>query len=38
MPRPPGTAPRYWMSDHAPGGREYNDAVLPLFEARGCTA
>lgn len=30
-----GTAPYYWMSNHVPGGHEYNDQIKPLFDARG---
>lgn len=30
-----GCPPYYWMSNHVPGGHEYNDAIKPLFDARG---
>jgi len=30
-----GVAPYYWMSYHVPGGREYDDAVRPLYLERG---
>ena len=30
-----GEAPYYWMSLHVPGGQEYDDAVMPHFQARG---
>jgi uncharacterized phosphosugar-binding protein len=30
-----GNPPYYWMSNHVPGGHEYNDAIKPLFDARG---
>ena len=30
-----GEAPYYWMSLHVPGGKEYDDRVMPHFQARG---
>eukprot|EP01047_Picozoa_sp_COSAG01_P041415 COSAG01_NODE_3552_length_5942_cov_20.267842_6_plen_65_part_00 len=30
-----GVAPHYWMSNHVPGGHEYNDNVKEPFLQRG---